>query len=130
MIQVLSERFLLKLVDWNSSSLPPKDTKLKKQPDCILRLRRNKKPSLKHLQLLKHRRKGKLNRALAESLALREAEAARHQAEKETAAAASSSKTNKGIFIQLPGLDDLPQQVETAASNQADRVIGCVESTQ
>ena len=62
------------------------------------------------------------DRVLAEKIAFSEAEAARRQADKETAIASSSSQT-KGIFFQLPGLD-------VATSAQADRVIGRVDYAQ
>ena len=69
------------------------------------------------------------NRVLAERIAFSEAETARRQAKKEVAVA-SSSQTNKGIFIQLPGLDGLSEQVDASTTAQADRVIGRVESAE
>ena len=71
------------------------------------------------------------DRALAERLALSVAEAARRQAQKEVVATSfSSSSQTKGIFIQLPGLDDLSAHMDAATTAQAERVIGCVESAQ
>ena len=43
----------LKLADWNNSSLPPRDAKLKRPPDCVLKLRRNKQSSLSFADKLK-----------------------------------------------------------------------------